>query len=106
MESKKRLTRRLFVVGALLPALLFFVCIGVVNVHAQTVAPVAVAVADSGAAGAPAAAAKPLIRWDLSLAIALAIGLPCLGAGFAVGKVGARCFSKYFFRISMAMGAA
>jgi V/A-type H+-transporting ATPase subunit K len=28
-------------------------------------------------------------RWDLSVAIAVAIGLPCLAAGYAVGKVGA-----------------
>ena len=29
------------------------------------------------------------VRWDLSIAIAAAIGLPCLAAGYAVGKVGA-----------------
>lgn len=28
-------------------------------------------------------------RWDLSIAIAVAIGLPCLAAGYAVGRVGA-----------------
>ncbi len=28
-------------------------------------------------------------RWDLSIAIAAAIGLPCLAAGYAVGRVGA-----------------
>jgi len=28
-------------------------------------------------------------RWDLSIAIAVSIGLSCLGAGYAVGKVGA-----------------
>lgn len=28
-------------------------------------------------------------RWDLAMAIAVAIGLPCLAAGYAVGKVGA-----------------
>ena len=28
-------------------------------------------------------------RWDLSVAIAVAISVPCLAAGYAVGKVGA-----------------
>jgi V/A-type H+-transporting ATPase subunit K len=28
-------------------------------------------------------------RWDLSVAIAVAIAVPCLAAGYAVGKVGA-----------------
>ena len=28
-------------------------------------------------------------RWDLSVAIAVAISIPCLAAGYAVGKVGA-----------------
>ena len=88
MESRKKLARRLFVVGALLPAVLMFVCFGVASTHAQTSGPATAAMA-GGAAGGPAAAAKSAVRWDLSLAIALAIGLPCLGAGFAVGKVGA-----------------
>jgi V/A-type H+-transporting ATPase subunit K len=35
----------------------------------------------------PEAAAQ--MRWDISLAMALAIAGPCLGAGYAVGKVGA-----------------
>ena len=58
-----------------------------------------VAVAGSSAAWAqqevPDAAAKPTveqaspIRWDISVAISVAIGLPCLAAGYAVGKVGA-----------------
>ena len=83
MESKRKLFGRLFVTGALLPALLFFVCIGVVNVHAQTTAPTPAA-----AGGAAAAAAAG--HGELSLAIALAVGLACLGAGYAVGKVGAK----------------
>lgn len=29
------------------------------------------------------------VRWDLSMAIAVAIAVPCLAAGYAVGKVGA-----------------
>ena len=29
------------------------------------------------------------VRWDVSIAISVAIGLPCLAAGYAVGKVGA-----------------
>jgi len=28
-------------------------------------------------------------RWDISMAIAVAIAIPCLAAGYAVGKVGA-----------------
>ena len=85
MESNKKLARRLFVVAAVLPALLMFVCFGVATIHAATVP----AEGAAAAGGAAAAAAKPLVRWDLSLAIALSIGLPCLGAGFAVAKVGA-----------------
>ena len=27
-------------------------------------------------------------RWDLSIAIAVAVAIPCLAAGYAVGKVG------------------
>jgi V/A-type H+-transporting ATPase subunit K len=29
------------------------------------------------------------LRWDISIAIAVAIAIPCLAAGYAVGKVGA-----------------
>jgi V/A-type H+-transporting ATPase subunit K len=29
------------------------------------------------------------MRWDLAMAIAVAIAIPCLAAGYAVGKVGA-----------------
>ncbi|MCD6416309.1 MAG: hypothetical protein J7M08_06400 [Planctomycetes bacterium] len=29
------------------------------------------------------------VRWDISVAISIAIGVPCLAAGYAVGKVGA-----------------
>ncbi len=32
---------------------------------------------------------NPQVRWDLAVAIAIAIGVPCLAAGYAVGKVGA-----------------
>jgi len=43
-----------------------------------------------GASDAPAVTeAKAADRWDLSIALAVAIGLPCLGAAYAVGKVGA-----------------
>jgi F0F1-type ATP synthase membrane subunit c/vacuolar-type H+-ATPase subunit K len=38
-------------------------------------------------AAAPGGAAP--VRWDISLAMALAIAGPCIGAGYAVGKVGA-----------------
>jgi V/A-type H+-transporting ATPase subunit K len=52
----------------------------------------AVSAADGGAAGAAAVAIEKQgasTRWDLSIAIAVAIGLPCLAAGYAVGRVGA-----------------
>jgi len=29
------------------------------------------------------------VRWDIAFAVAISIGLPCLGAGYAIGKVGA-----------------
>ena len=29
------------------------------------------------------------VRWDLAFAVAISVGLPCLAAGYAVGKVGA-----------------
>ena len=32
---------------------------------------------------------KRVVRWDLAIAIAVSIGLSCLGAAYAVGKVGA-----------------
>ncbi|MDP6438392.1 MAG: ATP synthase subunit C [Candidatus Brocadiia bacterium] len=32
---------------------------------------------------------KVPIRWDKAIAVGLSIGLPCLAAGYAVGKVGA-----------------
>lgn len=76
MESKKR-ARRLFLVAALVPFMLMVIGFGAATVHAQTGSP------------APVASAPPAVRWDLSIAIALSIGLPCLGAGVAVGRVGA-----------------
>jgi V/A-type H+-transporting ATPase subunit K len=55
---------------------------------------VATAVAENGeAAAAVAAGAVPpgpaAVRWDLCVAIAVAIAVPCLAAGYAVGRVGA-----------------
>jgi V/A-type H+-transporting ATPase subunit K len=35
------------------------------------------------------AAGQAMVRWDLAVAIAVAIGLPCLAAGYAVARVGA-----------------
>jgi V/A-type H+-transporting ATPase subunit K len=45
-------------------------------------------------AGVSSRAARPVgaaaaTRWDLCMAIAVAIGVPCLAAGYAVGRVGA-----------------
>ena len=56
---------------------------------------VTTASADNGAGTEPAAAGavperqSASTRWDLSIAIAVAIAIPCLAAGYAVGKVGA-----------------
>jgi len=44
---------------------------------------------ETGAAGQLAGEQAVTHRWDLSMAIAISIGLPCLAAGYAVGKVGA-----------------
>lgn len=38
---------------------------------------------------APSVGASAATRWDLCIAIAVAIGAPCLAAGYAVGRVGA-----------------
>jgi V/A-type H+-transporting ATPase subunit K len=82
MELNKQHVRRLSVAGALVPAVVMLIGFGAASVNAQS-SPIAAVVA--AASGAPA----PVVRWDLSLAIALSIGLPCLGAGIAVGRVGA-----------------
>ncbi|MCK4283497.1 MAG: hypothetical protein KAX44_04200 [Candidatus Brocadiae bacterium] len=56
---------------------------------------VAAALADDGEgspSAAPAAVQRPgsaATRWDLAMAIAVAISIPCVAAGYAVGKVGA-----------------
>ena len=58
---------------------------------------VAVAAAFAGDGDGPWTAAPAVVqgqqwaatRWDLSMAIAVAISIPCLAAGYAVGKVGA-----------------
>ena len=56
---------------------------------------VTTASADNGAGTEPAVAGavperqSASTRWDLSIAIAVAIAIPCLAAGYAVGKVGA-----------------
>ncbi len=91
MELNKQHVRRLFVAGALVPAVLMFIGFGAASVNAQTTPLGAVAVgaqAPDGGASAGGGAATS-VRWDLSIAIALSIGLPCLGAGVAVGRVGA-----------------
>ena len=51
----------------------------------------AVSAADGGApvVSAETESEASSARWDLSIAIAVAIGLPCLAAGYAVGRVGA-----------------
>ena len=43
---------------------------------------------ESGAAGTTAEPPSA-VRWDLAMAIAVSIAIPCLAAGYAVGKVGA-----------------
>lgn len=44
---------------------------------------------EGGEEGRVVAQQQSVTRWDLAFAIAVSIGLPCLGAGYAVGKVGA-----------------
>ena len=51
-------------------------------------APVACA-ADEGDTAAAAAQEETSHRWDLAMAIAVSIGLSCIGAGYAVARVGA-----------------
>jgi V/A-type H+-transporting ATPase subunit K len=95
MEPNKLQVRRLFVAGTLVPALLMFIGFSAASVSAQTspLGSLAVAAASQPAdAAAPSGGAGPAVsavRWDLSIAISLSIGLSCLGAGMAVGRVGA-----------------
>lgn len=94
MELNMKHVRSLSVAGTLVPALLMLIGFGAASVSAGTVPAGSVAVAavapSAGAgqqAGAPGATSGE--RWALPLAIALSIGLSCLGAGVAVGRVGA-----------------
>jgi len=90
MELNKQHVRRLFVAGALVPAVLMLIGFGAASVNAQTSPLGAVAAGAQASAGGGGAGGGPsAVRWDLSIAIALSIGLPCLGAGVAVGRVGA-----------------
>ncbi len=89
MELNKQHVRRLFVAGALVPAVLMFVGFGAASVNAQTSPLGAVTAQAPDAGGSAGGGGASAVRWDLSIAIALAIGLPCLGAGVAVGRVGA-----------------
>jgi V/A-type H+-transporting ATPase subunit K len=56
---------------------------GVATVFAANGEETVVTAAEGGAISSAAT------RWDLSIAIAIAIAVPCLAAGYAVGKVGA-----------------
>ena len=89
MELNKQHVRRLFVAGALVPAVLMLIGFGAASVNAQTTPLGAVTASAETPGGGPAAGGASTVRWDLSIAIALSIGLPCLGAGMAVGRVGA-----------------
>ncbi|MFO8007901.1 MAG: ATP synthase subunit C [Candidatus Brocadiia bacterium] len=76
--SNSRQIKRVLIAALLLA----FVC-------ASGIAGPAVALAqEEGGATTGETEAAP-IRWDLSMAIAVAIAVPCLAAGYAVGKVGA-----------------
>ena len=80
-QSNRKRIRGLVVLFVLVSAVLLLVTAGAAAVYAQEAPP-----------GAPAGgvmSAPVVIRWDLSIAISLSIGLPCLGAGFAVARVGA-----------------
>ena len=74
-------------------------------------------VAQAAAEGAPVTAAPPAgSRWEISFAIALALGLPCLAAGYAGAVVGAAAlgavaekpelFNKGLIYLAMAEGIA
>jgi len=80
-EFRRKRVRSLVVTVILVGAVLMVVTAGAAAVYAQTSA--------QPAGGATAPAQAPVVRWDLSIAISLSIGLSCLGAGFAVGRVGA-----------------
>ena len=82
----KRLKRKYVGDVLMLTLILAALCassgVAVAAVSAGPGAAADVAAAVEGATSSPA-------RWDLSIAIAVAIGLPCLAAGYAVGRVGA-----------------
>jgi V/A-type H+-transporting ATPase subunit K len=97
MEPNRQHVRSWMAAGALVPALLMFIGFSAASVSADTsplgalrVAAVSPASDASSGGGQQGGAQKAnVVRWDLSIAISLSIGLSCLGAGLAVGRVGA-----------------
>ena len=67
---------------AVILAFAAFLSFGAAPAHAQDAPVQEGPQIESGAGSQP-------VRWDIAIAIAAAIGLPCLAAGYAVGKVGA-----------------
>jgi V/A-type H+-transporting ATPase subunit K len=51
--------------------------------------PAALAQVGTGKAAGQDAPGSVQVRWDLAIAVGMSIGLPCLAAGYAIGKVGA-----------------
>lgn len=83
MDAKRSYMRRVALVTLAVIALGIITSLGTRNVLAQD---------SQGAADATqqvATTSDAAHRWDLSVAIAVAIAAPCLAAGYAVGKVGA-----------------
>ncbi|MDP6106839.1 MAG: ATP synthase subunit C [Candidatus Brocadiia bacterium] len=44
---------------------------------------------ETGSGGTIVVQKQSPVRWDIGIAVGLSVGLPCLAAGYAVGKVGA-----------------
>lgn len=84
MSIKKRYVARVLMLTFILAALCVVTGLGVAVTFAadgQT--------APAALAGEALVGTSPVVRWDLCIAIAVSIGLPCLAAGYAVAQVGA-----------------
>lgn len=81
---KRKYIRNVLILTAIFGAFLITTGIGVATAFGGGEAP-----GPGAAASQPAGQTAAPARWDLSIAISIAIGLPCLAAGYAVGQVGA-----------------
>ena len=110
---KKRFIKQAVLVGAAMVAFVVIAGVGVPAAFAADTEGGPVAQAAPVAAESPSPAGS---RWDISFAIALALGIPCLGAGYAVAVVGAAAlgaitekpelFNKGLIYLAMAEGIA